>query len=97
MIIQKNMSYWDKTHTVVSILQRKLKDGKTFEDFQKAHTPTGKVEKTTFGYDVDFFSVPTRVINAVSLQDPSVIVSIGLSYGDIEKNFAAAQNRWSEN
>jgi hypothetical protein len=33
------MSYRDKTPSVISILQRKLKPGKTFEDFQSAHVP----------------------------------------------------------
>ena len=86
------MSYRDKTPTVISILTRKLKEGKTFEDFQEAHVPVSdkEAEKTEFGYDTEFFGVPTRVINAVSGDDPNVIYSIGLSYGSIEKIFTEA-------
>ena len=48
-----------------SVLVRRLKPGKTYEDFRKAWKPdTG-------------FGVPTRVVNARSLDDPSEIVSIG--------------------
>ena len=76
------MSYREQTPQILSILIRKLKPGKTFEDFQKSHLPPGKTTKTEFGYDVDYFTAPTRVIDAVSAADPSVIVSIGLTYGD---------------
>lgn len=90
------MSYRDKTPTVISILTRKLKPGKTFLDFQRAHIPSGEAEKTEFGYDVEYFKVPTRVINAVSAEDPSVIYSIGLSYGDISKIFSEAMAKLNE-
>lgn len=90
------MSYRDKTPTVISILTRKLKPGKTFADFQSAHIPSGKVEKTEFGCDVDYFNIPTRVINAVSAEDPDVIYSIGLSYGNISDIFAEAMARSQE-
>lgn len=90
------MSYREKTPTVISILTRKLKPGKTFSDFQKAHIPSGNVEKTEFGYDVEYFNVPTRVINAVSAEDPSVIYSIGLSYGDISEIFSEAMAKSKE-
>lgn len=85
------MSYREKTPTVLSILARKLKPGKTFEDFQKAHVPVGESQTNEFGYDTDFFDVPTRVINAVSAEDPNVVYSIGLSYGTLENIFAAAK------
>ena len=85
------MTYRDKTPTVLSILTRKLKPGKSFEDFQKAHVPVGVSKKTEFGYDTDFFGVPTRVINAVSCEDPSLIYSIGLSYGTVEQVFSEAK------
>ncbi len=90
------MTYREKTPTVLSILTRRLKPGKTFEDFQKSHIPAGKAEKTEFGYDVDFFGVPTRVINAVSTDDPKIIYSIGLSYGDISDIFAQATKKMTE-
>lgn len=88
------MSYREKTPQVISILTRKLKPGKTFQDFQKAHTPPGKTTKTKFGYDVDYFPVPTRVINCISAEDPTIIVSIGLSYGDPETIFAIVKEKF---
>lgn len=90
------MSYREKTPTVISILQRRLKPGKTFEDFQAAHVPGDNAKKHAFGYEVDFFGVPTRVINAVSTEDPSVIYSIGLSYGDIADIFSEAVSKSQE-
>jgi hypothetical protein len=84
------MSYRDKAPTIISILTRKLKPGKTFDDFQEAHIPANNAIKTKVGSDVEFFSVPTRVINAVSAEDPSIIYSIGLSYGSSEDIFKAA-------
>ncbi|MEM0967588.1 MAG: hypothetical protein AAGJ81_15680 [Verrucomicrobiota bacterium] len=85
------MPYREKTPTVVSILTRRLKEGFTFDDFQKAHVPDGEnYKKIENGHQVDFFTLPTRVINAVSYNDPRVIISIGLSYGDGEDVFADA-------
>ena len=81
---ENTMSYRDKTPQILSILTRKLKPGKSFEDFQKAHLPPGKAEKDTFGYNVDYFNHPTRVIDAISVNDPTIIVSIGLTYGHIQ-------------
>jgi hypothetical protein len=50
---------------IVSVLVRRLKDGCTFEDFVSA-------------WEADQgFGVPTRVFNAVSLQDPRDVISIG--------------------
>ncbi len=82
------MNYRQQTPTLISILTRKLKPGKTFEDFQKAHLPPGQIDKSDFGYDVDYFSVPTRVINSVSAADPTVIVSVGFSYGNVDDIFS---------
>ena len=76
------MTYRDQTPQIVSVLLRKLKHGKTFDDFQQAHLPPGKTVKRELGYDVDYFKAPTRVINAVSVEDPTMIVSIGLTYGE---------------
>ena len=39
------MSYKEKTPAVISILKRKLKPGKTFEDFQQAHLPGDGAKK----------------------------------------------------
>jgi len=84
------MSYRSKTPCVISILQRKLKPGKTFEDFQEAHLPGGNIKKHTYGYTTDFFGIPTRVINSVDTQDPTIIVSLGFNYGTIDEIFEAA-------
>jgi hypothetical protein len=87
------MSYREKTPQVISILTRKLKPGKTFQDFQKAHIPPGEATKTQFGYDSDYFPIPTRVINCISAEDPTIIISIGLSYGDPQVIFTAAKEK----
>ncbi len=88
------MSYRDKTPQIISILTRRLKPGKTFEDFQQAHLPPGKCTPTELGYDVDYFPIPTRVLNMISLTDPSIIVSVGLSYGATsEEIFKAVQEK----
>jgi hypothetical protein len=50
---------------IVSVLVRRLKDGCIFEDFVRA-------------WEADQgFGVPTRVFNAVSLDDPRDVISIG--------------------
>ncbi len=90
------MSYRSKTPAVISILQRRLKPGKTFEDFQQAHLPTDDAKKNEFGYETEHFSVPTRVINAISAEDPSIVYSIGLSYGDVDTIFEEAMNKSEE-
>ncbi len=87
------MTYREQTPQIIAILTRKLKPGKTFEDFQQAHLPPGKVHKMELGYDVDYFPLPTRVINMVSLTDPSLIVSIGMSYGEGDAIFKAVQEK----
>lgn len=76
------MSYRDKTPQILSILTRRLKPGKTFNDFAKAHLPPGKVKEGKFGYNVEYFNHPTRVINAISVTDPTIVTSIGLTYGN---------------
>jgi hypothetical protein len=80
--------YRSKTPTVMSIFQRRLKPGKTFEDFQKAHLPRENAKKDEMGYQLDFFAVPTRVINAVSGEDPDLVISIGMSYGTVTDIYA---------
>ncbi len=50
---------------IVSVLLRRLKDGCTFEDFVRA-------------WEADQgFGIPTRVFNAVSVEDPRDIISVG--------------------
>ena len=55
---------------IISILTRRLREGKTLEDFRAAwHRERG-------------FGVPTRVVTGESLDDPREIVTIGFT--DIE-------------
>ena len=56
----------------VSVLVRRLKDGRSYQDFKIAWYP-----RTGFG-------VPTRVIKAVRRDDPSEIISIGFVDADAE-------------
>ena len=50
---------------IVALFRRRLKDGVTFEDFIAA-------------WEADAgFSVPARVLNAVSVDDPCEILSVG--------------------
>ncbi len=52
---------------LISILSRRLKQGKTYEDFRRAWLPDRG------------FGVPTRVVTAVGIEDPRDIVTIGFS------------------
>lgn len=81
------MSYRDKTPQTISLLIRRLEPGKTIEDFEKAHLPPVECEKQEYGYDCEYFEQPTRVIDCVLGSDPSVIVSIGMTYGDAKETF----------
>lgn len=50
---------------IVSVIVRRLRQGSTFEDFRAAWYPNRG------------FGVPSRVVNAVRLDDPREILSIG--------------------
>jgi hypothetical protein len=52
---------------IISILTRRLREGKTYEDFREAW-------QRAYG-----FGIPTRVVSAQSLDDPREIVTIGFS------------------
>lgn len=68
---------------VVVILNRTLKEGKTFEDFYEAWKPP--VEGIQCGKNKNFynyFSGPVRVINVQNAQDPREILSIGMMWGE---------------
>jgi hypothetical protein len=52
---------------VISVLVRRLKEGKTYADFREAWLPD------------EPFGVPTRVVSAQGLDDPRDIVTIGFS------------------
>lgn len=77
-----------KSPKVVGVLYRKLHEGKNFDDFYKAWFPSAEYtkpeqigEKTYY----NFFPEQTRVINAVNIEDPSEVISIGLTWVDEEK------------
>ena len=55
---------------LIGILTRRLREGKSYEDFRKAWLPDKG------------FGVPTRVVSAQSLEDPREIITIGFT--DIE-------------
>ena len=57
---------------IVSILIRRLREGKTYEDFREAWLP-----EKGFGW-------PTRVVTAQRMDDPREIVTIGFSDIDTE-------------
>jgi hypothetical protein len=52
---------------VISVLSRRLRDGKTYEDFREAWLP-----EQGFGF-------PTRVVSAVNVEDQREILTIGFS------------------
>lgn len=72
-----------KAPIAVGVLYRKLHDGKTFDDFYSAWMPPEsamnpfQVGKTTYHH---YFKCPTRVINAINLEDPKEIISIGMMW-----------------
>lgn len=55
------MSYREKTPIVVSILKRKLKPGKTFEDFQIAHLPGANAKKMNLVTRLIFWRANYRI------------------------------------
>jgi len=66
---------------IVAIFRRRLKEGKTFEDFKAAW----EAEQG--------FGVPARVLTAVALSDPREVLTIGfvdLDPADLETGFAKA-------
>lgn len=85
-------SQCQRTPHSVSVLFRNLHKGKSFDDFYEAWLPpkekcdTKVVDGQTYH---QFFGGPIRVINAVNLDDPDEIVSIGLHWiTDEELEFA---------
>ena len=61
---------------IISVLVRRLGEGKDYADFREAWLP----EKG--------FGVPTRVVSGVSMEDPREIITIGFT--DISEADAAA-------
>jgi hypothetical protein len=62
---------------VISVLSRRLRDGKTYEDFREAWLP-----EQGFGF-------PTRVVSAVSVEDQREVITIGFS--ELDEAEAEAQ------
>ena len=58
---------------IISVIVRRLKEGKTYEDFREAWLPDKP------------FGVPTRVVSAQRLEDPRDIVTIGFSDMPLEE------------
>lgn len=56
----------------VSIVTRRLKEGKTYEDFRKAW------------YHTVGFGTPTKMITALNAHDPREVIVMGLIEADIE-------------
>ena len=73
---------------VISILYRELHDGKTFEDFHEAWFPTKEycVEVKKGGETFQqVFPAPTRVYNAVNMENPNEVLSVGFTWIDGEE------------
>jgi hypothetical protein len=70
-----------KTPVAVSILHRRLHEGKTFEDFFNSWIPPKdsmrpfSVGSATYH---QHFEIPVRVINAINLNDSKDVISVGL-------------------
>jgi hypothetical protein len=62
---------------VISVLARRLREGKTYEDFREAWLP-----EQGFGF-------PTRVVSAVNVQDEREVITIGFS--ELDEAEAEAQ------
>ena len=67
----------------VSVLYRNLHENKSFSDFyEEWFPPKEKCNKQLIDGELyhQFFTVPIRVLNAVNINDPNEIVSIGLHW-----------------
>jgi hypothetical protein len=57
----------EENPVIVSVLTRRLREGKDYSDFRAAWLPDKG------------FGVPTRVVSAISMEDPREVVTIGFS------------------
>ncbi len=70
---------------IVSVIVRRLREGSNFQDFRRAWYPD------------QGFGVPSRVLNAIRVDDPREILSIGFldvtpdDLGDLAADIAAAE------
>ncbi len=80
----------------VSVLFRKLHDDKQFGDFYQAWLPPAEkcnkqeVDGQTYQ---QFFPMPIRVINAIDINDPKQVVSVGLHWMSDEDLEAALSDK----
>lgn len=68
---------------MVSVLQRVLHDNKSFDDFYQAWLPTEKMSNKIEIHGQSFqqhFPSPVRVINAININNPKEIISIGITW-----------------
>jgi hypothetical protein len=81
-------SAFSRNPMVISILYRELLDGKTFEDFHHAWFPPKEYcTEMKKGGEIfqQVFPAPTRVYNAVSMENPNEVLSVGLTWIDSEE------------
>lgn len=71
----------DASAQMVIVNHRKLKDGKTYQDFHQAWLPpvTNSAEGSPMGY----FQGSVKVYNACDITDPTDVLTIALLSGDI--------------
>lgn len=80
-------SAFSRNPMVISILYRELHDGKTFDDFHQAWFPPKEYcHEIKNGEEIfqQVFPAPTRVYNAVNMQNPNEILSVGFTWIDSE-------------
>jgi hypothetical protein len=74
--------YANRPHSI-SVLFRELHEGKTFEDFHEAwFPPADTINTQTIDGQLyhQLFKAPIRVINAVNINNPKEIVSVGIHW-----------------
>ena len=72
-----------RTPIMVSLLRRKLNDEKSFGDFYKSWFPQADMcNKIKLGGQVfqQHFPIPVRVINAINIDNPKEVISVGISW-----------------
>lgn len=78
-------SAFSRNPVAISILYRQLHDGKTFEDFHQAWFPPKEYcHEIKQGGEIfqQGFPAPTRVYNAVNMENPKEILSVGFTWLD---------------
>ena len=77
-----------RSPAVISVLYRELDDKKTFDDFHRAWFPPKeylhKIKQDGEIYQ-QLFPAPTRVYNAVNMENPKEVLSVGFTWIDSKK------------